>query len=264
MTNLDHRIGYDDTGAAAGRSTLLLFHAFPLDRRLFDPQREALGDVARIVRLDAPGFGESAPGDGPLRMETIAEQGRALLDRLGIERAIVGGVSMGGYAALAFARLHPSRLSGLFLADTRAGADSDEARANRRRQADAARSQGPQAVVEPLLEKLLGPTTRAERPEVLRRVRSLAEAASGEAIAAALLGMAERPDSTPHLGGIAVPTTIVCGEEDALTPPAESERMHAAIAGSRLRIVAGAGHLANLERPDAVNAALRELVREVG
>jgi pimeloyl-ACP methyl ester carboxylesterase len=228
---------------------------------MWDGQLEGLAGVARVIVVDAPGFGETPPGDEPLRMDDLAETGAALLDRLGIARAVVGGMSMGGYAALAFAARFPVRLTGLVLADTRAGADGPEAVANRHRQAELALEKGPGAVLEEVLPKLLSAEAPNRRPEVVAKVRELASRATARGVANALRGMAERPDRTPALGRIAIPTLVVCGAADTLTPPAESERLHKEIRGSELVILEGAGHLSNLEAPEAFTAALAGFVR---
>jgi pimeloyl-ACP methyl ester carboxylesterase len=246
-------LGYDDEGR--GRA-LLLFHAFPLHRSMWDEQAKALARSVRVLRLDARGFGESAPADGPLTMDRIADDGARLLERLGIETAVVGGCSMGGYAAFAFARRHPRRLEGLYLQDTKAPPDTDEARANRRTLAERVLALGPSAAAEALLPKLVGDTTHRERPQVVARVRADILAAAPLAIAAALDGLAAREDSRPTLEAIRVPALVVVGEEDVLTPPAEAEATASGIAGARLVRVPAAGHLANLEAPGPVSEAI--------
>jgi pimeloyl-ACP methyl ester carboxylesterase len=224
---------------------------------MWEPQAEALGAAHRVVRFDARGFGGSPAGEGPLTMEAIADDGAALLDQLGIERAIVAGCSMGGYAALAFVRRHPRRLAGLVLQDTRAGADTPEARANRATLAAKVLAEGASAAAAAFLPKLLGETTHRDRPELAALLRERILATSPRGIANALHGLAARADSRETLPTIAVPTLVLVGAEDVLTPPAEAEAMAAAIPGARLGVIPGAGHLANLENPGAVNAALR-------
>lgn len=246
-------IAYDDEGR--GR-TLLLFHAFPLARWMWEAQARALAPSSRVVRMDARGFGESAPAGGALTMDAIADDGARLLDRLGIDAAVVGGCSMGGYAAFAFARRHPGRLTGLYLQDTKAPPDTDEARANRKALAARVLAEGAAAAADSMLPKLLGETTHRDQPLLVARVREGILGARPEAIAAALAGLGAREDSRPTLPAIRVPTLVVVGEEDALTPPAEAEAIAAAIGGARLVRVPGAGHLANLEAPAAVNGAL--------
>ncbi len=246
-------IEYDARGE--GR-TLLLLHAFPLGMSMWEAQCEALSPRFRVVRFDARGFGGSDPVPGPLTMEKIADDAVALLDLLGIDRAVVGGCSMGGYAALALARRHPHRLSGLVLQDTRAGADSEEAKAGRRALASRVLETGPEAAAEAFLPKLVGETTRRERPGLVDDLRRRILATPAPAIASALFGLAARDDSGPTLAAVRVPTLVLVGEEDVITPPPEAEAMARAIRRAKLVKVPRAGHLANLECPEAVNAAL--------
>ena len=189
--------------------------------------------------------------------QRIADDGAALLDHLGIDKAVVGGCSMGGYAAFAFVRRHPQRLAGLVLQDTRAGADTAEAKANRATLAAKVLAEGASAAVEAFLPKLVGETTHRERPAVVAALRERILATSPQAIANALHGLAARADSRETLPTIAVPTLVLVGTEDVLTPPPEAVTMAAAIPRARLDVIPGAGHLANLESPDAVNAVLR-------
>jgi 3-oxoadipate enol-lactonase len=234
---------------------VLLLHAFPLGLFMWDAQVQALAATHRAVRFDARGFGGSALGEGPLTMERIADDAAALLDLLEIERAVVAGCSMGGYAAFAFVRRHPRRLAGLILQDTRAGADSEEARANRIALAGRVLREGAGAAVEAFLPKLFGETTHRERPALVTSLRERILATSPQGIAHALLGLAAREDSRPTLSAVRVPTLVLVGAEDTLTPPAEAEAIAAGIEGARLETIEAAGHLANLEHPDRVNAA---------
>lgn len=246
-------IAYDDRGAG---SAVLFLHAFPLGLFMWDAQAQALAPAHRVVRFDARGFGGSAAAGGPLTMDRIADDARALLDHLGIDRAVVAGCSMGGYAAFAFARRHPGRLAGLVLQDTRAGADTDEAKANRGTLAARVLAEGASAAAEAFLPKLLGETTHRERPELVAHIRDRILAASPQGIADALRGLAARADSREILAAIRVPTLVVVGAEDVLTPPAEAEAIAAAVGGSRLAVIPRAGHLANLESPAEFNEEL--------
>ena len=236
---------------------VLFFHAFPLSLFMWDAQVEALSPTHRVVRFDARGFGGSAAGDGPLTMERIADDGALLLDHLGIEKAVVAGCSMGGYAAFAFVRRHPQRLAGLVLQDTRAGADTAETKANRAALAAKVLAEGASAAAEAFLPKLLGETTHRERPDIVAGLRERILATSPQAIANALHGLGARADSRETLPTIAAPTLVLVGSEDVLTPASEAATMAAAIPRARLDVIPGAGHLANLESPAAVNAALR-------
>jgi 3-oxoadipate enol-lactonase len=246
-------IEYDTQGTGPA---VLFLHAFPLGLFMWDAQAAALRATHQVIRFDARGFGGSPPGDSLLTMERIADDARCLLDHLGVGQAVVAGCSMGGYAAFAFARRHPDRLKGLVLQDTRAGADTEEARRSRATLAEKVRKEGAVAAADAFLPKLLGATTHKERPEIVTRLRERILATSAAGLANALHGLAARADSTATLREIRVPTLICCGAEDTITPPAESERMSAAIAGSRLEVIPRAGHLANLEAPADVNRLL--------
>ena len=250
-------LAYDVQGTG---SPLLLLHAFPLGMAMWEPQVRALSDEHHVVRFDARGFGGSAPGDGLLSMERIATDAVALLDLLGIPQAAVCGLSMGGYAAFALWRLHPERVRALVLADTRAVPDTAEARQGRAELAEKVRRQGPEAAAEALLPKLLGETTRRERPELVTRVREMILANPARGISDALAGMAARADSSALLAQIHVPTLFIVGEEDGVSPPAEMEGLHRQVKGSRFVKLPGAGHLSNLEDPRAFNQAVRDLL----
>jgi pimeloyl-ACP methyl ester carboxylesterase len=189
-------------------------------------------------------------------MEAFATHVNEELDKHGIGRAVIGGVSLGGYVAFGVLRQRPERVSALILADTRAGADNDQVREGRLRMLRLLEEHGPAGVFDDMRPKLFGATTHAGRPAVLEYAKGLVESQTPAAIEGAIRAMLERPDSTPLLGRIAVPTLIVVGEEDALTPPAESEGMQAAIPGAILARLPRAGHLSSLETPEAFNAAV--------
>jgi 3-oxoadipate enol-lactonase len=179
-----------------------------------------------------------------------------LLDALHIQEAVIGGLSMGGYVTFAVFRHAPRYFSGMVLADTRAGADTPEGVDGRKRMLVLLREKGPRAVLEQMLPKLLGETTRRERPEIENRLRDLALSNSESAIAGAITALMTRPDSTPLLSSLHCPTLILVGDEDTLTPPELSREMHRAIPGSELVTLPGAGHMSNLEQPSAFNAAV--------
>lgn len=244
---------YDVRGSGPA---VLFLHAFPLGLAMWDAQARALEASHQAVRFDARGFGGTPPGDGLLTMERIADDGVALLDRLGVSKAVVCGLSMGGYAAFALVRRHPDRVKALVLADTRTAPDSAEQRRARSAQADKVRREGPAAIADGFLEKAVGDTTRKERPEVVARIKEMILAASARGVVDALAGLAARADSGPTLREIEVPTLVVCGAEDALTPVADAEAIHRGIAGSTLAVIPGAGHLSALEDSAAFNRAL--------
>ena len=243
-----------DTGS--GRAVLLL-HAFPLSSAMWLAQREVLSDSCRVVTPDQRGFGGSPLGDDLPSLDTAADDVAALLDSLAIDRVVLGGLSMGGYVAMAFLRRHGDRVEALMLADTKASADPPQARANRERIAKAVTDDESSTVlVDEVLPTLLGATTVAERPLVTGRVKALVQAAPGAAVAWAQRAMADRPDSFETLSAVSVPTLVVVGEEDTLSPPDDARAMAETVTGARLEILPRAGHLSALERPEEFNAAL--------
>jgi 3-oxoadipate enol-lactonase len=250
-------IAYETRGAGPA---LLFLHAFPLGLGMWEPQVSAFASSHQVIRFDCRGFGGSPPGDGLLTMERIADDAVGLLDHLDVSRAIVCGLSMGGYAAFALVRRHADRLKALVLADTRAGADSDAARAARAAQADKVRKEGSASIADAVLPKLVGETTHAQRPELVARLKETIAANPPRGIADALAGLAARADSTSTLREVRVPTLVVCGAEDVLTPVSESEALVRGIAGSQIQIIPGAGHLSSLENPEQFNLSLRKFL----
>lgn len=237
---------------------LILLHAFPLHRGMWAPQREALAGIGRLVLPDLRGFGESPEGEGPATMDAMAADVLALADRLGIGRFVLGGLSMGGYVSLALLRRAAERVSGLVLADTRPGADTEEARANRRAVIERLREGGTAVLEETMMGPLFSERAPSAHPEIVERVRGWIRAVSPTGAAAALEGMARRPDSLALLESYPGPVLVLVGEEDRLTPPSESDAMAAAAARSRLVRIPEAGHLSNLEAHRAFSAALAE------
>jgi pimeloyl-ACP methyl ester carboxylesterase len=254
-------VAYDDVGR--GRP-LVLLHAFPLARGMWRPQVEALRADHRVLTPDLRGFGGTSPFDAPPSLEQMADDVAGLLDSLGVsEPVVLGGLSMGGYVALAFVRKYAGRLRGLILADTRAEADSPEAKSNRDRLIVFARAHPAREVVAQLLPKLLSDATRERRPEVVAEVERVGAAQSAAGIVGALQAMRDRPDSTDLLAGVHVPALVVVGGADALTPPPLAQALAAALPDARLATIEWAGHLANLEQPDAFNAALHSFLDSI-
>lgn len=224
---------------------------------MWEPQL-ALADAGwRVIAPDLRGFGDGGTADPPATsLDDYAADVIDLLDALHVHDAVVCGLSMGGYLAFALWRLVPSYMRGLVLADTRSGADSEEAREGRTRMIDLVTARGAEAVADAIVPKLVGDTTTRERPAVVETVRALVLANTPAAIAGALTAMRVRPDSTPLLSGIHVPTLVLVGEEDTITPPSAAEELQHGIGGAQLVRLTGAGHLSSLEAPDAFNAAL--------
>jgi pimeloyl-ACP methyl ester carboxylesterase len=251
-------MAYDDTGGSG--AALVLLHGFPFDRSMWRGQTSALGGEFRVVAPDLRGLGETPLGND-VTIEAMADDVAALLDELKLGRVVLGGLSMGGYVAFEFFRKFPGRARALVLADTRPQADTEEGRRAREENAQRALKEGMVPIVEAMLPKLLSAKTRERGGEVLERVRAMMLGTSPEGAAAALRAMALRRDQTDLLPSINVPTLIVVGDEDSITPPSDAEAMTAKIEGSRLVVVEGAAHLSNVERPEEFNRALVKFLR---
>jgi 3-oxoadipate enol-lactonase len=243
---------------------LLLVHAFPLNRSMWELQNNDMTDIARVIAPDLRGFGASEHPKGAYSMEIMADDCHALLESAaGGQPAVICGLSMGGYVAMTYYRKYPDKVRGLVLAGTRAGADPPEGKANRDKAAEQVLEQGIGALVADMLPKMLAPKTYATDPELVTRVESIMMDASVNGVVGALMAMKDRPDSSELLTHVQVPTLILHGADDQLISPEEAGKMHAAIKDSRLIILADAGHLCNLEQPGLFNEALREFLESL-
>ena len=262
------RLHYADAGphgpgtdVGSGGPALVLLHAFPLHSAMWAPQLEQLSADRRVIAPDFLGFGGSEAPDSMYRYTMLgyADLLAGLLDTLGLDRVALGGLSMGGYVALAFLRQYAERVSALVLADTRASADTNEVYERRTDQQDQVARIGTTALIEVLLGGLLSDHTRASRLELVEQVRRLmANPAAG--YIGALEAMKHRPDATDALAGIAVPTLVMVGEDDALSPPDVARGMQERIPGAELAILPHAGHLSNLEAAVEFNAAVGDFL----
>ena len=248
--------------ATSGAGTpLVLLHAFPLDGRMWAPQVEALAGSYQVIVPDLRGFGAARDqAVSEAGMDLLADDVARLLDDRGLDRVVLGGLSLGGYVALAFLRRHADRVSGLVLLDTKATADGDQARKDRLAMVERVLAEGSGFVAEAMLPKLLGETSREHRPEVVEKVGTLIREQAPEAIVGAQRGMAARSDTTDLLASIAVPALVVTGEEDTVTAPEAGRDLAAGIPGARFLLVEEAGHLVNLEQPEIVNEALLDFL----
>lgn len=235
---------------------VVLLHAFPLSSSMWLAQREHLSGACRVITPDQRGFGGSPLGEDPPALARAAEDVIALLDRLELESVVLGGLSMGGYVAMELMRQAPERVQALVLADTKAGADPEGAQANRRRIADEVLADGTGVLLRDVYPALLGPSTTQGREAVATKVRSQVEAAPPAAVAWAQRAMADRPDSLETLRGVTVPTLVVVGDEDVLSPVSEAELMAQALPHGELVVLSGSGHLTAVEVPDSFNLAL--------
>ncbi len=240
---------------------LVLMHAFPVDRSMFQFQVRELAKIARVLTFDVPGMGESEAG--PCSISDIADLAARLLDEQGIDKAVVGGVSMGGYASFAFVRRHAQRLLGLVLADTKPEADTDDAKKARREMAAAAREQGSAEIAARMLPKLLGPTSLRERPEVVEGARSMILRANPESIARLLESLAQRDNATSLLAEIKAPVLVIAGAEDAITPASAAKVWAQQIPNAKFVQIPQSGHLSNLETPGVFNFELQAFLSTV-
>jgi 3-oxoadipate enol-lactonase len=258
-------LAYDDEGQGM---PLVFLHAFPMNRRMWEPQVSALAGRNRVITVDLRGHGESDAGYPPggcgrYSLDLYAEDLRALLDHLRIGQAVLIGLSMGGYLIFAFHRTYPDRVKALVFADTRAEADKPEQVAWRFQLAQRAYAGGAKVVADEMIPKLLAPDSRT-RPDLVERVRAIIHSTPVTGIAGDMMAIAERPDSTGQLGGIRCPTLVMVGEQDGLTTPADNRRIADGIPGARFEVIPDAGHLSNLEQPEAFNAALRSFIETLG
>jgi pimeloyl-ACP methyl ester carboxylesterase len=255
-------LSYQERGA--GARNVVLLHGFPLDGRMWDAQLAALGDGGgnRVVAPDLRGFGRSK-SEAPFTIESLADDIHALLAAVGALPVVLVGLSMGGYVALAYAKKYPADLRGLVLVDTKAEADTEEGKAGRQKMIDLARREGSKAVAEQMLPKMLAKDAVEQRPQQAQALRAIMEACPPRTIEHALAAMRDRPDRSGELSSIKVPTLIIVGESDAITPPAVAESMAKKVPGAQLVTVRGAGHMSPMEQPEQVNRALKAFLERL-
>jgi pimeloyl-ACP methyl ester carboxylesterase len=252
----DAEIAFDDVGSGL---PVVFIHAFPLNRTMWDPQVGALVAECRCIAIDMRGMGESS-ARSPFSMDRYADDIAGVLDTLQLDQAVIVGLSMGGYVAFALWRRHRARVRAFVLADTRATADTPDGVGRRRALIDLATTQGSTAIANAQIAGLVGKTTRDKRPDIYDAIHRMIAQSPAEGIVGALEAMIARPDSTPTCATIDVPTLVIAGDEDVLTPPADARALHEAIPGSRLEILRQAGHLSSIERPAAFNAVTAEFL----
>ncbi|WP_327153994.1 alpha/beta hydrolase [Streptomyces tubercidicus] len=261
MTSVNCReitMGYEDEGSG---DPLVLVHGHPFDRSMWRPQIEHFSQAGwRVIAPDLRGYGRSTVIPGTTPLETFARDLRALLDRLGIERFVLGGLSMGGQIVMECYRLFPERIRGLVFADTFAAAETEEGRTARHDMAARLLREGMTGYAQEVLAKMVSAHTLAHRPEVAAHVLAMMTATPPEGAAAALRGRAERPDYGGLLTRVSVPALVVVGTEDAYTPVSDARDIHARVPDATLTLIERTGHLPNLERPDAFNTALAEFL----
>ncbi len=255
-------VAYRDYGEGP-EDPIVLLHAFPLNGRMWGPQVEVMSGSRRVIAPDYPGFGRSPKTPAQPDVRYYAEGVWGLLDRLGFERVVLGGISMGGYVAFECLRQFPEKISALILANTRSEPDSEEIRESRNEMARRVAEEGVEVLIEMQMQRLLARETLENDEEVVDMVRSMILEGTPDGVVAALGTMRDRPDSTPLLPDIKVPTLVIGGAEDELSSPEVMAAMADKIPDSSHVILEGAGHLSNLEAPEEFNSALKEFLTRI-
>jgi pimeloyl-ACP methyl ester carboxylesterase len=250
-------IHYSETGHGV---PLVLLHGYPLDNRVWQYQCRELQNICRVIAPDLPGFGRST-AHGPFTIESLADDVFALLTSIKALPCVLGGLSMGGYVALAYQAKYANTLRGLILADTRAEADTPEGKLGRDKQIDLVQKEGSGAVADVMLPRMLADGNAHVRPEVGKELREIMAHCPPKTIECALAAMRDRPDYRGTLASIVAPTLIIVGQGDLVTPVAEAQAMQTVIRGSHLSIIPGAGHMSPMERPRDVGLAIEHFLK---
>ncbi len=248
-------IQLSDEGLSTGKPVVFV-HGFPFTRRMWQPQIQALLKTHRVISFDVRGHGQSEVGDGQYSLEFFVDDLILVLDHLKIKSAALCGLSMGGYIALRAVERHPERFDSLILCDTKAEADSSEAKIKRAAGMRSVKKNGVEAFANEFVKAVLSEGTLKTRPEVVAQVLGLIRQNTPLGIAGTLLALAARTDTTAALPKMNQPTLILVGEEDKVTPPSASEAMQKALPQATLHVIPGAGHLSNLENPVVFNEKL--------
>jgi 3-oxoadipate enol-lactonase len=254
--NLSDVLSYADRGSG---DAIVLLHGFPLDRRMWDAQIGKLSEHYRIIAPDLRGFGQSRRSD-PFTIESLADDIHVFLEQLVAKPCVLVGLSMGGYVALAYVKKYAKDLRGLILVDTKSEADTPQGKEARKKMIELVRTSGAKAIAEQMMPKMLAPGTAESRPEVAKRLRMLMENCPDHTIEYALAAMRDRPDRTTELASIKIPTLVIVGDADAITPPEGAKKMADAISGATLEVIRGAGHMAPMEQPEQVNRAIERFL----
>lgn len=248
-------LNYTERGLPNGLPVVFI-HGFPFDHTMWEPQMKALPNDIRAITYDIRGHGDSEVGDGQYSIEYFVDDLIGLLDHLVIQQAVICGLSMGGYVALRAIERHPDRFKALILCDTRSEPDGNEAKVKRAGQAKAVKANGTKEFAAGFVKAVFTQQSLDSKPEIVGKIRSIIEATSPTGISGTLLAMASRTDTTPALSSIKVPTLILVGEHDTLTPPSASQAMKEKIAGAEMHVIPGSAHMSNLENAEFFNEKL--------
>jgi len=262
-----HRITSDDAALAytvvGDGPPVVLLHPFPANHEIWLPAVPALSSRYRLIIPDLRGHGDSDGGNGPATMAKHAADIARICDEEDIGRAVFAGVSIGGYILFEFWRKYRGRVAALILADTRAQAETAESRANRLRAAADVLERGTESFIEAMIPRLLGKTTVENRPDLVASARTMMRKMAPQDINLVQQGMADRPDSVPTLQTINVPTLVLVGDEDLVSPVADAELIRQGIPGAQLKVVSRAGHYAVFEQPQEVGTVMRQFLDKV-
>lgn len=254
-------MNFVDTGKKGGLAVVLI-HAFPLNQSMWDAQVEALKGDFRVITFDVRGLGKS-PYKGPYTLEFVVDDLFELLDKRKISKSVICGLSMGGYVALRALERDPNRLVAAVLADTRSEPDSDKSKLGRYTAIKTINTSGLPALVDEFLKKSIASGIQSQDPKVMERAKKMALANTAEGVSAALLAITSRTDTTENLNRINIPTLVMQGEFDSVVPMDAARKLHQSIPGSEFFIVPKAGHLSNLENPEAFNNGLTAFLRKL-
>lgn len=255
---MQNNLKFDDNGSGL---PIVLIHGFPLNRQMWRPQVSALANVGcRVICPDLPGFGESTFVQENVTMSVYADAVIGLLDDLGVEKAVIGGMSMGGYVLLNLAEHYPERLLGAMFLVTRAAADDEAGKEKRTLLAREVESGNRKIVPDTFAQVLFAPETQQDNPELVSAVRRWMEAAPVEGVVGGLLAMRDRHDYVDHLSGLNMPALVVGAEKDIAVPLEHAYVLADGLPNAEFRVVSAAGHMANLEQPEIFNQYLREFL----
>lgn len=262
INNVLHR--YIDIGIP-NTPPVIFIHGFPFSHRMWSfpgGQTEALSGTHRVIAYDIRGHGESEVGTGHYTIELFVDDLIGLMDHLQIHKAVLCGLSMGGYITLRAVERHPDRVLGLVLCDTRSEPDSNEGKIKRTAAIKNIQMNGMKTYAAEYVKNVFAPESFDRHPEAVKMIQSIVERTAPLSIFGSLLALASRTDTTPNLPNIACPTLIMVGEKDLLTPPASAEAMKEKIPGAEMHIIPNAAHMSNLEKPDIFNKHLVTFVSQ--
>lgn len=255
------QLSYNDVGE--GNILVLFLHGFPFDKAMWKEQLDFLKSTNRLIAIDIRGFGESTDEDSKLSMDLFADDLIALLDKLNIEKVVICGLSMGGFIALNAVKRFPERFEALILCDTQCIADTADVKKNRMKTIEQINSEGPEEFNEKFVKSVFHPNSLKNKKELVNYLRTVVYANSKEVLTRGLTALAERSETCSTLDKIHIPTLIICGRQDEVTPLSESEFMHKHISKSDLKVIENAGHVSNLEHPEEFNIYLKEFLEKL-